>query len=90
VKFYVTKYALTSGIEEVEANEPSPTSPKFLSIGGFHSAWGEGKQWHRDLESAVKRAEEMRGDKIASLKKAIARLEKIDFGDIHNILKDKK
>jgi hypothetical protein len=37
------------------------------------------KDWHRTPEAALARAEEMRRDKIASLKKILAKLEAIKF-----------
>lgn len=38
-----------------------------------------GKDWHRTPEAAIARAEEMRAEKIASLKKQIERLMKLEF-----------
>lgn len=40
---------------------------------------GEGNDWHRTKESAIAKAEEMRKKKIASLKKQIEKLEKMEF-----------
>jgi hypothetical protein len=42
----------------------------------FH---GEGRDWHRNKESAVEQANKMKANKIASLKKSIAKLEKRIF-----------
>jgi hypothetical protein len=42
---------------------------------------GEGIEWHRTEAEAIARAEEMRIAKIASLKKQIAKLEKMKFGE---------
>ena len=77
-KAFITKYALTSGIKEMEVEELSPGNIKRLgnNYDYFH---GEGKEWHRTMESAVKRAEEMRVKKIASLKNQIVKLEKLKF-----------
>ncbi len=81
MKFYVTKYALTNGIEEVDVKvDPATTkSPKFLGINGFCSAWGEGQQWHRTMEESCARSDEMRLKKIQSLKQSIKRLEQLRF-----------
>jgi hypothetical protein len=83
MKFWVTKYALTQGIQEVEAKDPADgNTPSMLVVKtdgcfgtqGYH---GEGKEWHRSPESAQKRANEMVKAKIASLKKSLAKFEKM-------------
>jgi len=38
-----------------------------------------GNDWHRTEEAAIKRAEEMRLKKIASVKKQLGKLEKMRF-----------
>lgn len=81
MKVWITKYALTSGIEEMEA-EYNPQFPQTVSRTGgstwdyFHS---EGKNWHRTKEGAIARAEAMRFKKIASLNKSLRKLEKLKF-----------
>ena len=82
MKVYVTVYALTTGIEELDV-EGTQTStrvqhgdPASISCRYF---FGEGKDWHRDRPSAVARAEQMRLAKIASLRKKIAKLEVMSF-----------
>lgn len=40
---------------------------------------GEGDEWHLTKEAAIKKAEEMRAEKIESLKNQIAKLEKRKF-----------
>lgn len=77
-KVFITKYALTSGIKEMEVEEYYPGNVKRLGLNHdyFH---GEGKEWHRTRESAMKKAEEMRVKKIASLKNQIVKLEKLKF-----------
>jgi hypothetical protein len=85
VKVWITKYALTHGIYDIEAElcKIDPTGSMISDIknteyGGnyYHN---EGREWHRDKESAVKRAEEMRIKKIGSLMKRIAKLQKLNF-----------
>ena len=79
MKVWITKYALTDGIIEAEAKDCGygmiETVGKYSNY--FH---GEGRQWHKEKESAITKAEEMRQKKIASLKKQIERLEKMKFG----------
>jgi hypothetical protein len=75
---WITKYALTGGIKTIEA-EPDGQYVGWKANGYQCSAWGEGKQWTRSHEAAIKRAEEMKRSKISSLKKQIAKLEKLSF-----------
>lgn len=75
---WITKYALTQGIFEQKAEL---CEEGMIEVKAEHTTYyhGEGKDWHRTKESAVKRAEEMRQKKIASLKKQIERLEEMRF-----------
>ena len=81
MKVFITKYALSFGIKEDEAyREPDEDGyiwtgePGRMSSQMFtHSEWFE----TRDL--AVADAENRRVKKIASLKKQIAKLEKLTF-----------
>lgn len=77
---YVTKYALTTGILEVEGVVCHSTSSAMFQwkTDGFSNT-AHGKDWHRTREQALARAEEMRQKKIASLKKKIEQLEKLKF-----------
>ena len=79
---WVTKYALTDGIQKVSGTVRHETSSDMLSYIGSRYDWREcvhGNDWHRTPEAALARAEEMRKNKIASLKKSIAKLEAIKF-----------
>jgi predicted ATP-grasp superfamily ATP-dependent carboligase len=75
MKVWITKYALSEGIEEHDVTDCGEgmmlTANRY-----FH---GEGRDWHRTRESAVTKAEKMRKSKIASLRKQIERLEKLAF-----------
>lgn len=80
---FVTKHALTKGIQEFVVESCGDgmvrtlTGPHINSyVQYFH---GEGRDWHRILEGAQKRAEEMRIKKIESLNKSIKKLEKLRF-----------
>ena len=82
MKFWVSKYALSSGIREIDV-EPDPAFPTMLierSGSLAQSYHGDGRDWHRSLEGAMAKAEEMRLAKIKSLQKQIAKLEKLSFG----------
>jgi hypothetical protein len=86
---YLTKHALTSGIEVVEAEicldrdgKPYSTSMiAFRNPGAQYDeyAHGEGRDWHRTPEAALARAEDMRKKRIATLKKQIKKLEGLVF-----------
>lgn len=77
---YITKYALTMGIVQKQV-EGTPASGMVVTSGERYPAYfhGEGREWHRTREAAVKRANAMRDAKVASLRKQIARLETAAF-----------
>lgn len=78
MKIYSTKYALSAGIMEHEAEETSVEG--MVRIGALYNCLhGEGREWHRTRESAVARAEEMRKAKIESLRKSLANFEAMRF-----------
>lgn len=71
---WVTRYALTTGIEMVDGKTDGDG---YLSYGEY--SYASGNDWHHTREAAVKRAEEMRLKKIASVKKQLEKLEKMRF-----------
>ena len=80
MKVWITKYALTSGITEHEAEPEHADGMISYRFNGMNQyAHGEGKEWHKNFASAKTRAEKMRVDKIASLKKSLAKLEAMSF-----------
>ena len=78
MKVYITKYALSDGILEKDAEECDRFPGMIRTDDGAHFH-GEGKEWCRTLEDANKRAEEMRLKKIESMKKQIKKLENMKF-----------
>lgn len=76
---WVTKYALTEGIEVVDAEVSGDGDMIAYGNIGYDSQYAYGNAWHRTPESAVARAEEMRKAKIASLKKSIKKMESLVF-----------
>ena len=79
---WVTKYALTTGIQKVIGSVRHETSSTMLRYSDPANGFKEfvhGNDWHRTPEAALARAEEMRKAKIASLKKSIAKLESMMF-----------
>lgn len=59
----------------------SPDMVRAIGRAGAITVTFHGNEWHRTREEAVARAEQMRAAKIASLKKQIAKLEKLSFGE---------
>ena len=82
MKVWITKYALTDGIIEAESDVKTQTKKKLFAFwnndefGGFYP---QKEEVFFDRESAIKKAEEMRQKKIASLKKQIKKLEEMRF-----------
>jgi len=81
---WITKYALTQGIFSVEAEVCSEISEKMIKElkSGFSadvSGTYHKPDWHETKKDAVIQAEKMRTAKIASLKKSIAKIEKLSF-----------
>lgn len=83
MKVYITKHALTQGIEEKEAktcediNHPDMISILNVRYNEFYHK--EGKEWHKTKEAAIQKAEEMRIKKIKSLEKQIEKLKELKF-----------
>jgi hypothetical protein len=83
MKVWITKYALSSGIFESEAEVCGLICRGMIKLTRregypeyFH---GEGKEWHTTSEGAKKKAEEMRIRKVNILLKQIKRIQDIKF-----------
>ena len=80
MKVWITKYALTDGIIEADAESCGNSSITSVSWDNgtrcTNLYWGE---CYLSKESAIKKAEEMRQKKIESLKKQIKKLEEMRF-----------
>lgn len=77
MKVYVTKYALTKGITIADGDTSTAHPDMFRGKGVWEFYHGD--DWHETEQAAKDRAEAMRVKKIASLKKQLARLEKLKF-----------
>ena len=76
---YISKYALSSGITK---HESEIIDDGLAKPGSHFVSWALfkiGKECHLTREGAVLEAESQRVKKIASLKKQIAKLEKLSF-----------
>lgn len=79
-KVFLTKYALSSGIEEVElTREFKVDNMKFVYVKDKHGSYKIGSEAFFTKEDAIKQAEKMRLKKIESLKKQIKKLESLKF-----------
>ncbi len=79
MKVWVTKYALTRGITEHEAHTTSTRPQLVCLIGAGYQQHLRGNEWHVTRELAIRRAEQMRSAKIASMRRRIAVLETLRF-----------
>ena len=80
MKVWITKYALTKGIIEADGELTSSESVSILNRGlSLPTHWFYKGDWHSDKQTAIKKAEEMRQNKIVSLKKQIEKLEGMRF-----------
>ena len=78
-KVYITKYALTQGIYEMNVDHMSDDGDTVYGKAWNEFYHGNGKEWHYTKEGAIKRAEELRIKKIQSLKKQIEKLKSLKF-----------
>lgn len=77
IKAWVTKFALTKGIEVVDAEVCHDVNSNMIVYN--KNQYAHGNDWHRSLEDALARAEIMRSAKIESHKKSILKLESMKF-----------
>ena len=76
MKVYITKYALTQGILEAEAEETNYAGMIRLTGTTYSTCFhGEGKQWHRTLTDAETRRDEMLRKERKRLEKALKDLD---------------
>ena len=82
MKVFITKFALTRGIVEIDAEICSTISKNMIQTTadkGRFDIYYHKPDWHESKDDAIKKANEMRDKKIASLKKQIQKLEKFKF-----------
>lgn len=79
IKVWITKYALTAGIKEVQVERSAVDGGMVVHRSNGWSSYYHKGQWHTDRKQAVAKAEAMRKRKIASLKKQLERLESLRF-----------
>ena len=84
MKVFISKWALTGGIEEASGIMVRGLSGEeyFKQDGPSYTSWPlltVGKDVHATREAAVKAAEFLRARKLASLHRQIAKIEELDF-----------
>lgn len=85
MKFYITKYALTQGIIEVDRGSVREVEIKdgrllFWDKKSWMQVYSAG-EWYTEKRMAVADAEHRKQKKIASLKKQISKLEAMQFSE---------
>ncbi len=80
MKVYITKYALTSGIEYIEASK-AEFSPSMVTSASNSMCHFHGDEWHTSFQSAKAKAESMRDNRIKSLNKQLNKLHAMKFED---------
>ena len=81
MKIWNTKYCLTDGITEHDVRECSDNMVEISKSEHAYAIYlhGEGRDWHKTLEGAVARAEEVKIKKLHSLDKQIKKISAIEF-----------
>jgi hypothetical protein len=77
MKYWVTKYALTKGIFEAEVDVTDEYA--YQRMGNLRVQYRLNRDCHETWDDALFKSDEMRNAKIASLRKQIAKLEKLKF-----------
>lgn len=78
-KVWLTKYALTGGIEETTTHYDCIGNPYIKVEARSYRIYKLGRDVHLSREGAVKAADAMRKKKIASLQKQLKALEALKF-----------
>lgn len=78
-KVYITKYALSTGIEKVDTELYKSAIDNRYYVQIAYNKYYIGIDAFTIESQAIEKAEEMRVKKIASLKKQIEKLEKLNF-----------
>jgi len=79
---WISSYCLSEGKIRKVRGSVSDRFPDVLAVKTETSRYlftGEGKNWHRTEEEALRVADQKRKKKIASLQKQIAKLTKLEF-----------
>jgi len=79
-KIYVTKYALSNGIQEVDADiDDDKGMALYKAEETIYTQYVHLPFYHLSKESAIAHAEELRAKKLKSLEKSIKKIKSIKF-----------
>ena len=85
MRVWITKYALTSGIQEREVKQVCPTNQNMIELAPLDGECGPilfwKPHWHETREAAAAQAENMRVKKLTSLRRQIRKMEALRFDD---------
>ena len=76
---YITKWALTRGIIQMETEDTSTDMIVVKSVSGWGTQCFHKSEWHIAKKDAAKRANDMVAKKIASLKKSLSKIRNMIF-----------
>jgi len=79
MKMWLTKYALTSGIKEVDTEDALLDDPELVCAVDGYTVYTVGKDMFKTKAKALVRAEGMRIRKISSLHRQLAKMEDLTF-----------
>lgn len=79
MKVYITKYALSKGIQEYEVSDIKPGTEHIVIHKAMYNQHFFKPDWHTNKEEALLQAELMRLKKISSLSKQIVKLRGLKF-----------
>jgi len=79
MKVYVTRYALTKGIQEYDVSDMQKGNYHVVIHEAMYNQHFFKPDWHTDIEEALIQAELMRLKKISSLSKQIVKLRNLKF-----------
>jgi hypothetical protein len=81
MKIYVTKYALTKGIQVYDATSFND-EPKMVRVDGADGTYREyfhKPDWHETRLEAIEHAQKMKLAKIKNLEKQLAKIKALEF-----------
>ena len=84
-RVWISKLALSKGVYEMEVVRVSEDGKTVYGHVWNEAYRGEGREWHRTKEEAMKRAKVLKEKKIASLRKQIDKISALDFGNFGNV-----
>lgn len=80
MKIWLTKYSLTSGIQEIENFQTFKNDDRMIGVENEYSiTYYHKPYWHETKQDAICHAESMKNKKISSLQKQIKKLQDLDF-----------